>query len=165
MGRALDLLDGVSRGAGMSHNPPFHSSKWFVVLLVLVALFLVGVWFALRHAESHRKAIDAVISHQLIEGNRVIQAHVTNGHYPNLETVRGLTNDPAFAKALSETSLLSAEDWRYNASQPAIDSAPTAGVLAARFGKRILVIHMDGQVSEVDESKLVGSGLVPLFSR
>lgn len=148
----------------MTPKPPFRSSKWLVLLIVFGVLILGAVWVALRHAENARKAIDAVIARQLAEGMRVLQTHATNGHYPDLTTARVIATGPDFQNALRQTTLVSTQHWFYNPSQPASESMPDVALLGARFGNRLLVLHLDGSVRELSNGQINQSGLVPLFA-
>jgi len=148
----------------MTPKPPFRSSKRLVLLIVFGVLILGALWVALRHADNARKAIDAVIARQLAEGMRVLQTHTTNGHYPDLTTARVIAKGPDFQKALKQTSLVSTQDWFYNPSQPASESAPDVALLGARFGNRLFILQLDGSVRELSNGQINQSGLVPLLA-
>lgn len=148
----------------MTPKPPFHSSKWLVLLLVFGVLILGALWVAQRQADNARKAIDAVIARQLAEGMRVLQPHATNGHYPDLTTARVIATGPDFQQVIEQTTLLSTQAWYYNPAQPASESMPDVALLGARFGNRLLVLQLDGSVRELSSGQISQNGLVPLFA-
>ena len=148
----------------MKNLRDLKSSKWLVVAMVFVIIFVSFLWLVYQQTISNRKMVTAVITRQFTAVMHALEPHISNGRYPDLPTLRQSTNDTALAKAFSQSSLIPPADWLYNPSQPASGTQPDTTILGVRFGDRIIIMQLDGAVLEITQPQLTQTGLVPLFA-